>query len=104
MVAFFKNGKPSLLGITHRERSRDARGTDLTDHLAHRTAAQWANEFVLAGYRGDGPSPDLGPGVVEQTTARYINAFERLTCRTFVPGEYPVEPRLLAALHTVGVL
>ena len=57
-----------------------------------------------AGFRGDGESPDLGPEVVAQTTARYINAFERLTCRTFVPGEYPVEPRIASALHKVGVL
>jgi phosphoribosylaminoimidazole-succinocarboxamide synthase len=60
--------------------------------------------LLEVGYRGDGPSPDLGPKVVAETTARYINAFERLTCRTFVPGGYPVEPRLVAALHAVGVL
>ncbi len=56
------------------------------------------------GYKGDGPSPDLGPEVVAQTTARYINAFERLTCRTFLPGAYPIEPRLTEALHKAGVL
>ena len=60
--------------------------------------------LLEVGYRGDGPSPDLGPQVVAETTARYINAFERLTCRTFMPGGYPVEPRLVAALHAVGVL
>jgi phosphoribosylaminoimidazole-succinocarboxamide synthase len=60
--------------------------------------------LLEAGYRGEGPSPDLGPEVVAQTTARYINAFERLTCRTFVPGTYPVEPRLIEALGKVGVL
>ena len=57
-----------------------------------------------AGFRGEGESPDLGQEVVAQTTARYINAFERLTCRTFVPGAYPVEPRLTEALHRAGVL
>ncbi len=60
--------------------------------------------LIAAGYKGDGPSPDLGPEVTAQTTARYINAFERLTCRTFVPGVYPVEPRMIEALHKVGVL
>ena len=60
--------------------------------------------LIAAGYKGDGPSPDLGPDVTAQTTARYINAFERLTCRTFVPGAYPVEPRMTEALHKVGVL
>ena len=60
--------------------------------------------LIEAGYRGDGDSPDLGPAVVAETSARYINAFERLTCRTFVPGVYPVEPRLVEALHRAGVL
>ena len=60
--------------------------------------------LIAAGYNGDGPSPDLGPEVTAQTTARYINAFERLTCRTFVPGAYPVEPRMIEALGKVGVL
>jgi len=60
--------------------------------------------LIAAGYKGDGESPDLGPEVTAQTTARYINAFERITCRTFVPGQYPVEPRLIEALHKVGVL
>jgi phosphoribosylaminoimidazole-succinocarboxamide synthase len=60
--------------------------------------------LIEAGYSGDGPSPDLGPEVTAQTTARYINAFERLTCRTFVPGTYPVEPRMIEALGKVGVL
>ena len=57
-----------------------------------------------AGFRGDGESPDLGPTVVAETTARYINAFERITCRPFMPGEYPVEPRLTVALQKAGVL
>lgn len=60
--------------------------------------------LIAAGYNGDGPSPDLGPDVTAQTTARYINAFERLTCRTFVSGAYPVEPRMIEALGKVGVL
>ncbi|HEY4333229.1 MAG TPA: phosphoribosylaminoimidazolesuccinocarboxamide synthase [Ilumatobacteraceae bacterium] len=60
--------------------------------------------LIEAGYGGDGPAPDLGPDVTVQTTARYINAFERITCRTFLPGSYPIEPRLVEALHRGGVL
>lgn len=57
-----------------------------------------------AGFRGEGDSPDLGPAVVAETTQRYIDAFERLTCRPFLPGIYPVAPRLEEALHKAGVL
>ena len=60
--------------------------------------------LIAAGYDGNGPSPDLGHAVAAETTTRYINAFERLTCRPFQPGAYPVEPRLAEALHRVGVL
>ena len=60
--------------------------------------------LIEAGYSGDGDSPDLGVTVVAETSARYINAFERLTCRTFVPGVYPVEPRLVDSLRRAGVL
>ncbi len=60
--------------------------------------------LLEAGYRGDGDTPDLGTQVVAETSARYINAFERLTCRTFVPGVYPVEPRLIEALRRAGAL
>jgi len=60
--------------------------------------------LIEAGYSGDGDSPDLGLTVVAETSARYINAFERLTCRTFVPGVYPVEPRLVDALRRARVL
>jgi len=60
--------------------------------------------LIEAGYSGDGDSPDLGLTVVAETSARYINAFERLTCRTFVPGVYPVEPRLVDSLRRAGVL
>ena len=60
--------------------------------------------LIAADYDGNGPSPDLGPAVAAETTTRYINAFERLTCRPFQPGVYPVESRLAQALHRVGVL
>ncbi len=48
--------------------------------------------------RGDGPVPTLPPEVWAATTARYIDAFERLTGTDFVPGRYPVGPRIHAAL------
>jgi len=54
-----------------------------------------------AGYTGDGEPPVLDPSIWEQTTARYIDTYERLTGRTFVQGGYPVGPRLAANLEGI---
>jgi phosphoribosylaminoimidazole-succinocarboxamide synthase len=51
-----------------------------------------------AGYIGDGPPPALPVDVIAATTARYVQAFERLTGSTFVPGEQPAAPRIRRAL------
>jgi phosphoribosylaminoimidazole-succinocarboxamide synthase len=50
--------------------------------------------LLEAGYGGDGEIPVLSAEVWAATSARYINAFERLTGERFVPGDYPVEERL----------
>ena len=55
--------------------------------------------LLATGYRGDGPPPTLPDDVWQQTSARYIDAFERLTGTTFQPGAYPVGPRILEHLH-----
>jgi phosphoribosylaminoimidazole-succinocarboxamide synthase len=49
-----------------------------------------------AGFRGDGPVPDLPQSVWTETSERYISCFERLTGQTFERGGYPIEPRLAA--------
>jgi phosphoribosylaminoimidazole-succinocarboxamide synthase len=51
-----------------------------------------------AGFRGDGPVPALAPEVWSATSARYIDAYERLTGRAFEPGSYPVGERIAARL------
>ncbi|MEZ5230961.1 MAG: phosphoribosylaminoimidazolesuccinocarboxamide synthase [Acidimicrobiales bacterium] len=51
-----------------------------------------------AGYHGDGQPPELPPEVWEQTSARYVELYERLTGRTFVPGAQPAQQRILANL------
>ena len=51
-----------------------------------------------AGYTGEGPIPELSPAVWSETSARYIDAYERLTGATFTPGTYPAGPRIHAAL------
>ncbi len=50
------------------------------------------------GYGGEGPVPTPPPDVVAELASRYIDAFERLTGRAFVPGEQPAEARIGAAL------
>ena len=56
-----------------------------------------------AGYTGDGPIPELSPTVWSATTHRYIDAYERLTGNTFVPGNYPAGPRIVAALSGLEI-
>lgn len=55
--------------------------------------------LLATGYRGDGPPPALPADVWQATSARYIDAYERLTGTTFQPGAYPVGPRILEQLH-----
>ena len=47
-----------------------------------------------AGYSGDGEPPVLDPSVWAETSARYVSFYERLTGRTFEPGETPIEERI----------
>ncbi len=55
------------------------------------------------GYTGDGPVPDLPDEVWTATTARYIDAYERLTGTTFRPGAYPAGPRIHAAVSGLEI-
>lgn len=54
-----------------------------------------------AGFSGDGDIPVLDASVWSDTTTRYLDAFQRLTGLTFVPGEYPVEARLASRLEHI---
>lgn len=56
--------------------------------------------YADAGYRGDGPPPDVGDGIWTATSDRYIDAYRRLTGRAFEPGGYPVESRIRHWLGT----
>ncbi len=60
--------------------------------------------FREAGFSGDGPIPDLGPGLWESLSHRYIELFELLTGESFVGGSYPVQPRLEQNLRSAGLL
>jgi len=61
-------------------------------------------EYAKFGYRGDGTPPEMPTRLWVAASQRYIAIFEMLTGQPFMPGEYPVEPRLAAALRTAGVL
>ena len=46
------------------------------------------------GYSGDGPAPPLPDDVRVEAARRYIQAYERLTGQTFIPGAQPVRARM----------
>ncbi len=51
-----------------------------------------------AGYSGEGEPPELGEQVWLDTSARYVELFERLTGTTFEPAEQPAQQRIQANL------
>jgi phosphoribosylaminoimidazole-succinocarboxamide synthase len=57
--------------------------------------------LIEAGYDGHGAPPDLDPSVWQQTTQRYIDAYQRLTGTAFEPAPYPVAPRIAHNLALV---
>jgi phosphoribosylaminoimidazole-succinocarboxamide synthase len=60
--------------------------------------------FADLGYKGDGPVPVLPDDVWSETSARYIDAYERITTTSFAPGAYPVADRLIDHLTKAGLL
>ncbi len=58
--------------------------------------------YVRQGYRGDGQPPALPAEVAIQMAERYIAIYERLTGRTFQPGEQPAATRIEQALAAYG--
>jgi len=55
--------------------------------------------FVARGYRGDGRAPAMPTEFRAELAERYVSAYERLTGRTFEPGEQPAQPRIAEALR-----
>jgi phosphoribosylaminoimidazole-succinocarboxamide synthase len=53
------------------------------------------------GYRGEGDPPPLDASVVSATSARYVDAYERLTGARFEPGRYPVGERIASHLDEI---
>lgn len=57
--------------------------------------------FKSQGYSGDGDFPEMPADFKVEVAQRYIQAYEKLTGETFVPGEQPADARIRQALETV---
>src|SRR5581483_7801324 len=60
--------------------------------------------YVKQGYDGEGEPPPMSQELIVAASQRYQSVYERLTSKKFVPGEYPVEPRILRNLRRVGAI
>lgn len=60
--------------------------------------------YIERGYRGDGPAPQLPDEVWNAASERYIKIYEMLTGDKFIPGDYPVEPRIIKNLQKHHIL
>lgn len=60
--------------------------------------------YADLGYRGEGQPPRVDPDLWIQASQRYIQIYELLTGLEFVPGDYPVQPRLIENLRKAGCL
>jgi phosphoribosylaminoimidazole-succinocarboxamide synthase len=61
-------------------------------------------EYAQKGYRGDGEIPVMDSELFVRASQRYIKIYELLSQKDFVPGDYPVNPRLIKNLSAAGVL
>jgi phosphoribosylaminoimidazole-succinocarboxamide synthase len=60
--------------------------------------------YTERGYRGDGLPPDMPDWLWVAASRRYVTIYEKLTGSSFLPGAYPVGPRLANNLQRAGIL
>ena len=60
--------------------------------------------YAEKGYRGDGEIPSMPDELWISASQRYIQIYEMLTGKEFVPGAYPVQERLIKNLKQGGVI
>lgn len=60
--------------------------------------------YAERSYRGDGTPPAMSDDLWVAASERYIQIYEMLTGNAFIPGSYPVEPRLIENLQQGGIL
>lgn len=81
----------------HQERiARGSEPRSLDKEMVRRALAD-------AGYRGDGPVPELPDEVWQAAAARYIEVYGRLTGSRFVPGARPIGARIHAAVSGLEI-
>jgi len=91
------NGRLTLIDEVHTPDS--SRFWTLDSYAPGKEPANFDKEFlrewfIAQGYRGEGTAPVIAPEVVVQVAERYIQAYERLTGETFIPGELPAAERI----------
>ncbi len=59
--------------------------------------------YAEQGYRGDGSPPSMPDSLWTTASQRYIASYEMLTGQSFMPGRYPVQPRLIENLRLAGI-
>jgi phosphoribosylaminoimidazole-succinocarboxamide synthase len=60
--------------------------------------------YVEQGYRGDGEIPTMPDELWALAGERYIQIYELLTGKEFVPGTYPIQGRLIENLKQGGLI
>jgi phosphoribosylaminoimidazole-succinocarboxamide synthase len=60
--------------------------------------------YAEKGYRGDGEIPPMPDDLWIAASARYIEIYEMLTGKEFIPGNYPIGDRILENLKEGGLL
>ena len=60
--------------------------------------------YVDRKYQGEGEAPSLPAELWAAASQRYITIYEMLSGETFVPGTYPVEPRMVENLKKAGIV
>jgi phosphoribosylaminoimidazole-succinocarboxamide synthase len=59
--------------------------------------------YTEKGYRGDGEIPSMPEELWAAASRRYIAIYEMLTGKTFKPGSYPIEERLIKNIEGAGI-
>ncbi len=60
--------------------------------------------YAAHGYRGEGIPPEVPDDLWVQASQRYMDIYEKLTGSDFIPGDYPVEQRLVDNLRMKGIM